>query len=305
MTNVKLGISPLSWTNQAIMELGDHISYETCITEAAEAGYIGVELGRKFPKKPADIFSSLAKLDLSAVSAWYSGYLSERSLKEEWVEAAPYADFLIELGCPVMVYGECGAGPAAGAKAKLDQRSPLSDINFAEYTEKLTTLADRLQARGISLVYHSHMMQPIESNDEIDMLMENTGPSVKLILDTGHIAMSGGDYVEVMEKWWDRIGHIHLKDMRRKVFENLDRSRQTFDDAVYAGLFTVPGDGDIDFAPLIGKIASDGYDGWLLVEAEQDPEIAVPGPLAKSSFFYLEALLDNANIDFKRNVNRV
>jgi len=305
MTNVKLGISPLSWTNQAIMEMGDHISYETCIKEAAEAGYIGVELGRKFPKKPADILSSLAKLDLSAVSAWYSGYLSERSFEKEWAEAAPYADFLIGLGCPVMVYGECGAGPAAGAKARLNQRPPFGNINFAEYTAKLTALADRLQTRGISLVYHSHMMQPIQSNDEIDLLMKNTGPSVKLILDTGHIAMSGGDYIEVMEKWWDRIGHIHLKDMRQKVFENLDFANQSFDDAVYAGLFTVPGDGDIDFAPLVGKIAADGYDGWLLVEAEQDPKIAIPGPLAKSSFNYLEALLDNADIDFKRNMHRV
>jgi len=305
MTNVKLGISPIGWTNQAIMEMGDHISYETCIREAAEAGYIGVELGRKFPKNPADIISSLAALDLCAVSSWYSGYLSERSLDEEWVEAAPYADFLIGLGCPVMVYGECGASPEAGEQAKLDQRPPLGNIDFAEYTAKLTVLADRLQAMGISLVYHSHMMQPIESNDEIDMLMQNTGPSVKLVLDTGHIAMSGGDYVEVMEKWWPRIGHIHLKDMRRKVFENLDRATRTFDDAVYAGLFTVPGDGDIDFAPLVGKIASNGYDGWLLVEAEQDPKVAVPGPLAKSSFAYLEALLDNAGIDFKRNVNRV
>jgi len=305
MTNVKLGISPLSWTNQAIMEMGDHISYETCIKEAAEAGYIGVELGRKFPEKPADILSTLAKADLYAISSWYSGYLSERSLDEEWSGAAPYADFLIELGCPVMVYGECGAGPAAGAKAKLDQRPPLGNINFADYTAKLTALADRLEARGIALVYHHHMMQPIETGSEIDQLMKNTGPSVKLVLDTGHIAMSGGDYVEVMEKWWNRIGHIHLKDMRRDVFNNLDRANQSFDDAVYAGLFTVPGDGDIDFAPLIGKIASDGYDGWLVVEAEQDPKIAIPGPLAKSSFSYLETLLRHADIDFKRNVNRV
>ncbi len=166
----------------------------------------------------------------------------------------------------------------AGAKAKLYQRPPLSNMGFAEYIAKLTVLADRLQARGISLVYHSHMMQPIESNDEINMLTQNTGPSVKLILDNGHIAMSGGNYIEVMEKWWNRIGHIHLKDMRRKVFENLDFVSQSFVDAVYAGLFTVPGDGDIDFVPLVGKIASNGYDGWLLIEAEQDPNTKGSNP---------------------------
>lgn len=304
MTEVKLGISPLGWTNQAIMELGDDISFETCITDASGAGYIGLELGRKFPEDPADMLAALANVGLSPVSSWYSGYLTERSLEAEWTEAESYGDYLSGLGCAVMVYGECGAGPEAGAHAKLNQNPPFTNIEAGEYFTKLTELADRLQSKGIALVYHPHMMQPIDTNMKIDLLMSGTGASVKLLLDTGHIAMSGGDYVEVMDKWWDRVAHIHLKDIRRNVFENIDMSTQTFNDTVYAGIFTVPGDGDIDFAPLIKKIARDGYDGWLLVEAEQDPIVAKPAPLAKLSFNYLEALLDAANVDFQRNIHR-
>ena len=263
MTDVKLGISPLSWTNQAITELGDDISFETCITDASSAGYIGVELGRKFPENPTDMLIALADMGLSPVSSWYSGYLTERSLDAEWAEAEAYGDYLIGLGCTVIVYGECGAGPEAGADAKLNQNPPFATVEAGEYFTKLTELADRLQNKGIALVYHPHMMQPIDTNIKIDLLMSGTGASVKLLLDTGHIAMSGGDYVEVMDKWWDRVAHIHLKDIRRNVFENIDMSTQTFNDTVYAGIFTVPGDGDIDFTPLIKKIARDGYDGWF------------------------------------------
>lgn len=304
MTDVKLGISPLSWTNQAILELGDDISFETCITEASQAGYIGLELGRKFPEEPKVMLAALADVGLSPVSSWYSGYLTERSIEAEWPQAEAYGDYLIALGCTIMVYGECGDGPEAGVDAKLNQNPPFTNINTNEYFTRLTELADRLQSKGIALVYHPHMMQPIDTNAKIDLLMQGTGSSVKLLLDTGHIAMSGGDYTEVMDKWWERIAHIHLKDMRQIVFENTDMTTQTFNDTVYAGIFTVPGDGDIDFEPLVRKIAKDGYQGWLLVEAEQDPKVAIPAPMARLSFDYLEGLLVAANIDFQRNVNR-
>ena len=301
MKNIRLGISPLTWTNQSILELGEHISYEECITQAAQAGFTGVELGRKFPEDPPAVLSTLADVGLLPVSAWYSGLLAERSLEEEWPDAEPMIAHLKALGCEVMVYGECACGPIGGASAVLDKTPALNAIDLTSYAERITEFADRVAQAGLTLVYHPHMMMPVETVEEIDQFMNATDPSVQLLLDTGHIEMTGGDYQIVMNKWWDRISHIHLKDIRQNVLTSLDTGQTTFDQAVLAGVFTVPGDGDIDFEPLINKIKADGYDGWLLVEAEQDPLIAEPVKMASTAMTYLAALLERHNLPFERN----
>ena len=299
--NQKLGISPLSWTNQSILELGDHISYEENITQAAESGFTGVELGRKFPQDPETVKATLADVGLLPVSAWYSGYLGERTAAEEWPAAEPEIMHLKALGCDVVVYGECACGPAVGARAFLADTPPLGNIDLVAYAERVTEFANRVNDVGLTLVYHPHVMMPVETVDEIDQFMQVVGPSVRLLLDTGHIAMAGGDYRIVMDKWWDRISHIHLKDMRQAVFDAIDRKQTTFDQTVHDGIFTVPGDGDLNFEPLIQKIAKNGYDGWLLVEAEQDPLKAPPQIMAKTAFTYLSGMLEKYNLPFERN----
>lgn len=301
MTSVKLGISPLSWTNQSILELGDHISYETCISEAAKAGYAGVELGRKFPQEPDRVIATLAEVGLVPVTAWYSGYLAERSLDEEWPAALPEVQHLAALGCHVMVYGECAAGPSKGASAVLADTPPLDSLDLGAYAKRITEFAERVKEYGLTLVYHPHVMMPVETIDEIDQFMRIAGEPVRLLLDTGHLAMAGDDYRIAMNTWWDRIAHIHLKDLRKKVYNARDPQRQTFDELVHEGIFTVPGDGDLDFEPVIKKIASDGYTGWLMVEAEQDPLKANPQTMANTAFNHLAGLLEKYSINFDRN----
>ncbi|WP_435229749.1 myo-inosose-2 dehydratase [Pseudopelagicola sp. nBUS_20] len=297
----KVGISPLSWTNQSILELGDHITYEKSITQAAHSGFTGVELGRKFPQDPDVVKATLAKVGLEPVSAWYSGYLGERSVTEEWPHALPELMHLKALGCEVMVYGECACGPKEGASAVLSDTPPLRNLELASYAKRVSDFADRVAEAGLVLVYHPHVMMPVETVDEIDRFMTAAGDSVHLLLDTGHIAMSGGDYQIVMEKWWDKISHIHLKDIRQSVYDAIDPKQTKFDQAIIDGVFTVPGDGDLNFEPLIAKIARDGYKGWLLVEAEQDPLKASPQAMAKTAFDYISELLKRYDLPFERN----
>lgn len=303
--NQKLGISPLSWTNQSILELGDHISYEENITQAAKAGFTGVELGRKFPQDPEVVKATLADVGLVPVSAWYSGYLGQRTVAEEWPVAEAEILHLKALGCEVIVYGECACGHSAGSAAVLADTPPLENLDLAAYAGRITEFADRVAQAGLTLVYHAHVMMPVETVDEIDQFMSAAGASVHLLLDTGHIAMSGGDYQVVMNKWWDKISHIHLKDIRQAVYNAIDPKSTTFDQAIHDGVFTVPGDGDLDFEPLIRKIACDGYDGWLLVEAEQDPLKAPPEIMARTAFSYLSNMLERYNLPFARNTTSV
>jgi inosose dehydratase len=300
-STLKLGISPLSWTNQSIMEMGDHIPYAQCIQEAATAGYQGVELGRKFPGAASEVLSSLAMVGMAPVSAWYSGFLAKRSVEDEWPHALPFVEHLRALGCKVLVYGECANGPVGGDEAPFNATPALADMDLETYAARMTAFADIVAAEGLILVYHPHVMMPVETVAEIDSFMQSVGPSVHLLLDTGHIAMTGGEYTDVMETWWHKIAHIHLKDLRRNVMADLDPAINTLVEAVHAGGFTVPGDGDIDFAPLIAKIAKDGYDGWLLVEAEQDPKKADPTEMASIAMTYLCDLFADHGLDFERN----
>ena len=302
MKRTKLGISPLSWTNEGILELGDDISYETCIAEASRAGFTGIELGRKFPKQPEIVKATLAGRGLVPVTSWYSGFLAERPVEDEWPEALPTVGHLVALGCQVMVYGECAAGPEGGSKAVLAQTPPLDGLDLQMYARRVTDFASRVQEAGLTLVYHPHVMMPVETVDEIDRFMSAAGEPLRLLLDTGHVEMAGGDYRVVMDRWWNRISHIHLKDIRKTVHDALDPRRHTFDEAVHEGVFTVPGDGDLDYSPLIKKIAESGYDGWLVVEAEQDPVKAPPLSMAKTGFSHVSGLLERHAIPPDRNL---
>ena len=300
-SKLRLGISPLSWTNEGIEELGDHIEYETCIVEAAQAGFIGVELGRKFPQRPDRVLETLADVGLLPVTAWHSGFLGDRPVDEEWADAQACIDHLVALGCNVMVYGECGCEPAAGPEAVLADTPALGTIDLSAYAKRVTLFAERVAEAGLTMVYHPHVMMPVETVDEIDRFMSAAGTGLRLLLDTGHIALAGGDYRVVMNNWWDRISHIHLKDIRHSVYEAIDPRQTTFNQAVHDGIFTVPGDGDLDFDPLIRKVAAEGYDGWLIVEAEQDPLRAPPLDMATTAFTHLSGLLKSHNIPFCRN----
>ncbi|MCY3997330.1 MAG: myo-inosose-2 dehydratase [Rhodobacter sp.] len=301
---IPVGINPLSWTNDADPELGDHISFSTCITEAALAGFTGIEIGRKFPRDPKELLAALSGRNLVPVSCWYSGFLTERDIDEEWSKAAPFVDWLVELGCKVLIYGECGAGAPQGQQAKLAQRPILGEAALASLASRLTEFGDRLLRRGMRLAFHPHVMHPVETNEEIDRLMERAGASVGLLLDTGHITMSGGDYRNIMNRHWRRTIHLHLKDVRMKILRDLDRSAVTFFESVRRGVFTLPGDGDLDFTPLFRKIADDGFDGWIVVEAEQDPRLASPGPLSQRSFRHVATLLSRCGLSCERNAYR-
>lgn len=289
---MRLGISPIGWTNDAIADLGDDIPFERCVAEAAAAGFAGLEIGRKFPLDPDVCRAALGAAGLVPVTGWYSGELARRSVDEEWEAARPFVDRLLALGCDRLVYGECGHGPAGGSAARLTDAIPYGVA--APYAGKVEAFAERLAGRGLALVYHPHVMQAVDSDDRIDRLMELTGPAVRLLLDTGHVAMWGGDWRALAERWWPRIGHLHLKDVDAAILAGLDPRTDSFDDAVRRGLFTVPGCGSLDFRPIAELVARRGFDGWCVVEAERDPRTVPPGDLARAAHAHLTTLFREA-----------
>ena len=287
---VRLGINPLTWTNDDLPELGDRHPLEQCLSEARLAGYDGVELGRKFPRDAAVLGPILQKHELQLVSGWYSARLLERAAEEEIAALASHLQLLKKLKCKTMVFAEVSRCVHGDRAAPLSRRPRLDDAGWARLCHGLDAVGTHLAGEGVALAYHHHMGTVIESEEEIDRMMASTSSAVGLLLDTGHLAFAGGDALRVADRHAARIVHVHCKDVRTAQLAEAKRRDQSFLDAVLAGVFAVPGDGSIDFAPVLQRLAARGYHGWLVVEADQDPAKAHPLTHARIGHDYLRPM---------------
>jgi myo-inosose-2 dehydratase len=271
---VRLGTNPIAWSNDDMPELGGATLLETCLAEARRAGYEGIELGNKFPREAGALRPILDRHGLALVSGWWSARLLERSVEDELRAIAAHADLLQAMDCKVVIVAETSRGIAGARETPLSRRPRLGDGAWADFCAKLTALADALQRRDLRLAYHHHIGTVVETDVEVDRLMEGTGDAVGLLLDTGHLAFAGADPSAVARRHRRRIVHVHCKDVRAAVLARARTEDWSFLDSVLAGVFTVPGDGAVDFASVLKELRD--YSGWLVVEAEQDPEKAHP-----------------------------
>jgi inosose dehydratase len=284
---VRLGINPITWSNDDLPELGGETPLETCLAEAKQAGYAGIELGNKFPRESARLRPVLERHGLALISGWYSGRLRERSVAEEVRAVEAHLRLLSDLGCDVMVFAETTGSVAGERGTPVTRRPRLAEADWPGFAERLTGVADHLAGRGVRMAYHHHMGTVIETAAEIDRLMNLTGPSVGLLLDTGHLTYAGADPVAVSSRHIGRINHVHCKDVRPAVLAGCRKAERSFLDAVVEGVFTVPGDGAVDFAGVFNVLKAARYGGWLVVEAEQDPAKAHPLTYARMGHDYL------------------
>ncbi|MCO6425072.1 myo-inosose-2 dehydratase [Sinorhizobium meliloti] len=289
---VRLAVSPLSWANDVLEDLGADISLETCLSDAAETGYQGVELGRKFPRDAATLRRLLASHGLALASGWHSGELAERGVGEEMKAVARHAELLREMECKVMVYGEVAMmTPGSPLDAPMSERLTMPKTEVVAYAARLTEFAKRLAGEyDLKLAYHHHLMMVAETFDEISAILDSAGPETGLLLDTGHAAAGGFDYVRLIDRFADRIVHIHLKDVRGQVIRDVRERDLSFNSGVRNGMFTVPGDGTIDFGPIGRFVRENRYRGWLVVEAEQDPAHAPPRPAVERAFDHMRGV---------------
>jgi inosose dehydratase len=289
--DVRIGINPISWSNDDLPSLGGETPLDTALAEGAAIGYQGFELGNKFPRDANALRKVLAPHGLALVSGWYSGQLARRSAAEEIAAVGPHLTLLAEGGANVMVYGEV-ADNIQGSDAPLYKRPRFTRAaQWREYGERVTVFARYTQDHGVRLAYHHHMGAYVETPADVDRLMDNTGEEVGLLFDTGHMTFAGGDAVAMLEKHVARVCHVHCKDVRPDVVKLARNRGWSFLESVINGAFTVPGDGAIDFGALIGILRRHAYRGWLVVEAEQDPAVAPAYKYADMGYRHLSRLV--------------
>jgi len=302
--NVRIGINPISWSNDDLPSLGGETPLETALSEGAEIGFEGFELGGKFPSDPQALKAKLAEFGVACVSGWYSGRLAEGTLEDEVVACVAHMSKLQAQGCTVVVYGEVAGSIQGSIDVPLAKRPRFtSDAQWQAYAKKLDAFGEHLKAAyGITLAYHHHMGAYVESPADVDRLMAETDPNtVGLLFDTGHAYFGGAaDPVALLKKHLKRVVHVHCKDVRAQVVATARNDGWSFLNGVINGTFTVPGDGVIDFGAVLGTLHEAGYEGWLVVEAEQDPAVAPSYQYAKLGHDTLKGIVDRLNASAAR-----
>ncbi|SDR18379.1 2-keto-myo-inositol dehydratase [Rhizobiales bacterium GAS191] len=291
---IRIGANPIGWSNDDMVELGGHIPLEQCLTEAKQAGFVGMELGNKFPRDAAKLKPILDAHGLALVSGWYSTFLIERDADAEFAAAQAHAGLLKAMGCTVLIAAECTRTVHGDKTKTLAERPVMSDAEWRRFATGLTAFAEKLAGIGLTLVYHHHMGTVVQTGAEIDRLMAETGNAVKLLLDTGHATWGGADPAALARRYRDRIAHVHTKDVRRDVMARAGAENWSFLKSVVEGVYTVPGDGMIDFVSAFRELK--GYSGWVVVEAEQDPEKANPATYAKMGCDNVRRFLKEARL---------
>jgi inosose dehydratase len=280
---VEIGINPITWTNDDMPELGGDIPLATCLMETRQAGFAGTELGGKFPRRSAELGPILSARGLKLVSGWYDGRILLHDVDVESDAVLPHLTLLRDLGCKYVVYADTSRR-GDDLFEPISRRPRLDDTAWPAYGRKLTALAERMAAFGVRMAFHHHIGTIVQTGLEMDRLMATTGEAVGLLFDSGHCLFAGADPLAVLQRHLSRVVHVHCKDARREVLEHAIATDQSFMHAVLDGVFTVPGDGCIDFAALLRILRAHDYAGWLVVEAEQDPRIAHPLTYARLGY---------------------
>jgi inosose dehydratase len=295
--SVRIGINPITWTNDDVPELGGDTPLETCLAETRQAGYLGTELGAKFPREAAVLGPILKSYDLALVGGWWDGRILEREVEEEFDALLPHLELHRALGAQRVVYADTSRGRHDAIWRPISERPKLADDEWPAYGRKLTALAERMAAFGVGMAFHHHMGTIVETDAETTRLMSITGEAVGLLYDTGHSAFSGGDPLQLLKQNARRVVHVHCKDVRPEKLARAREENLSFMDAVLDGIFTVPGDGSVDYAAILKRLHDAGYSGWLVVEAEQDPRTAHPLTYARMGYANLLHLARDAGFE--------
>ena len=296
---IRYGTNPIAWSNDDDQSLGAHISLEQCLREAGEIGFDGIEKGHKMPTEPEALAAALAPHGLRFISGWHSLNLLAHSVEDEKKAIQPHLDLLKAMGCAVCIVCETSNAFHGADDVPVNNKPVLADDQWGKFGADMEVIAAYCAAQDITLVYHHHMGTIVETPAEIDRFMAATGPATKLLFDTGHCYFGGGDPAAVLARHMGRVAHIHAKNIRTGVMAQVRDQGLSFLEGVRRGVFTVPGDpeGCVEFAPVLRLAAEQEYSGWLVIEAEQDPDQRNPFEYQSMGLKALKQMAREAGLD--------
>lgn len=295
------GTNPIAWSNDDDQSIGAHLTLDDCLSDCRQIGFDGIEKGHKMPNEGPALKACLAEYGLRFVGGWHSTNIlaPNRTLDQELAALDQHITMSKGAGTDVVIVCECSNTVHGNDNVAVNDRPVLTDAEWDRLMTGINALADHAAGQGMRFCYHHHMGTCIESAEDIDRFMAAAGPDVLLLLDTGHCTFGGADPAEVARKYMDRVGHIHAKNVRREIMEQVRAEGLSFIEGVRRGAFTVPGDaeGCVDFAPVLKIAADHRYNGWLVIEAEQDSLVRNPLHYQTMGYGALKRMAEEAGLD--------
>jgi len=294
--SVKIGISPIAWQNDDLPDITKDFTMEQALREAREIGYTGVERGQRMPHDTEGLRAYLDGNDIALCGGWCSGNSLNNDFAAECDATRQQVEQFIALNAPCIVYAECSNTVQGMIDVPVNNRPKMDRDDIRAYGAKISELAKWMADQGMPMAYHHHMGSIIESEDDVNWLMDGSSADLHLCFDTGHLLFGGGDVMATLDRWGDRVHHVHYKDIRPAIVRDVRDNNRSFLDAVMAGAFTVPGDGCIDFDAVTRALKAMEYNGWIVVEAEQDPAKAPPYEYSKLGYDNIVAACQAAGL---------
>ena len=294
--SVKIGISPIAWQNDDLPDITKDFTMEQALREAREIGYTGVERGQRMPHDTEGLRAYLDGNDIALCGGWCSGNSLNNDFAAECDATRQQVEQFIALNAPCIVYAECSNTVQGMIDVPVNNRPKMDRDDIRAYGAKISELAKWMADQGMPMAYHHHMGSIIESEDDVNWLMDGSSADLHLCFDTGHLLFGGGDVMATLDRWGDRVHHVHYKDIRPAIVRDVRDNNRSFLDAVMAGAFTVPGDGCIDFDAVTRALKAMDYNGWIVVEAEQDPAKAPPYEYSKLGYDNIVAACQAAGL---------
>ena len=292
--DVKLGICPIGWSNDDMWDLGDENTFQQCISEMRLAGFTGCEIGHKYPSDVKELKEALDLRGMTVASKWFSSFLGTKPFEETFEEFKKEIEYLCYAGATAINISEQSYSFQGNPDLSIfKNKARFTDAEFAQMCDGLNKLAEYAKSNGIRACFHHHMGTCVQTLEETERMLNNTSDDLLLCYDTGHWTFSEVDPMAILNEFPNRIGHVHLKNMRRAICDQAIKESWSFLKSVRNGAFTVPGDpeGCVDFEPVLRKLDEIGYEGWIMVEAEQDPAKANPFKYAKMAYEYITDLM--------------
>jgi len=294
--SVKIGISPIAWQNDDLPDITKDFTMEQALREAREIGYTGVERGQRMPHDTEGLRAYLDGNDIALCGGWCSGNSLNNDFAAECDATRQQVEQFIALNAPCIVYAECSNTVQGMIDVPVNNRPKMDRDDIRAYGAKISELAKWMADQGMPMAYHHHMGSIIESEDDVNWLMDGSSADLHLCFDTGHLLFGGGDVMATLDRWGDRVHHVHYKDIRPAIVRDVRDNNRSFLDAVMVGAFTVPGDGCIDFNAVTRALKAMDYNGWIVVEAEQDPAKAPPYEYSKLGYDNIVAACQAAGL---------